>query len=66
MIEKASPEYIEAKAYMYVGFSRLRLNIENMPSFSEIMSFAQQLEAMTNYKIKDSSEDSRVVLLVKE
>jgi len=66
LIEKASPDYVEAKAYMFVGFSRLRLSIENMPSFSEIMSFAQELETMTNYKIKDSSEDSRVVLLVKE
>lgn len=65
LIEKASPEYVEAKAYMFVGFSRLRLTIEAMPSFSEIMRFAQQLEEMTNYKIKDASEDSRVVLLVK-
>jgi tRNA wybutosine-synthesizing protein 1 len=65
LIEKASPNYVEAKAYMFVGFSRLRLTIEAMPSFSEIMRFAQQLEEMTNYKIKDASEDSRVVLLVK-
>ncbi|MCK4247281.1 MAG: 4-demethylwyosine synthase TYW1, partial [Methanomicrobia archaeon] len=42
LIEKASPEYVEAKAYMFVGFSRLRLTIEAMPSFSEIMRFAQQ------------------------
>jgi tRNA wybutosine-synthesizing protein 1 len=66
LIEKASPNYVEAKAYMYVGFSRKRLSIEAMPSFSEIMAFSQELEKMTSYKITDSSESSRVVLLVKQ
>ncbi len=66
LVETASPEYIEVKAYMYVGYSRLRLKMENMPTFPEILEFSQQLERIIPYEIKDSSESSRVVLLVRE
>jgi tRNA wybutosine-synthesizing protein 1 len=62
-IEKANPTYVEPKAYMHVGFSRLRLNFENMPSHQEIRSFAEQLAQELGYKILDEASDSRVVLL---
>ena len=35
LIKKANPTYIEAKAYIHVGFSRIRLKYENMPSHRE-------------------------------
>jgi len=63
LIEKANPTYIEPKAYMHVGFSRLRLSYENMPSHTEIREFAMQLAEETGYNIIDESEESRVVLL---
>jgi tRNA wybutosine-synthesizing protein 1 len=63
LIEKANPTYIEPKAYMHVGFSRLRLSFENMPSHQEIRSFAEQLAQELGYKILDEASDSRVVLL---
>jgi tRNA wybutosine-synthesizing protein 1 len=63
LIEKANPTYIEPKAYMHVGFSRLRLGYEGMPSHEEIQKFALQLAEATSYKIVDESEESRVVLL---
>ena len=63
LIEKANPTYIEPKAYMYVGFSRLRLSFDNMPSHSEIRSFAQDLAKQTSYNTLDEAADSRVVLL---
>ena len=65
MITKAQPTYVEVKAYMHVGFSRRRLNYENMPSHRQIQKFALQLSRQTGYKIADESEDSRVVLLSK-
>lgn len=65
MITKAQPTYIEVKAYMHLGFSRRRLNYENMPSHRQIQKFALQLSRQTGYKIADESEDSRVVLLSK-
>lgn len=51
LIKKANPTYVEPKAYMYVGFSRLRLGFENMPSHQEIRDFAAKLADKTGYNI---------------
>jgi len=63
LVEKASPTYIEPKAYMHVGFSRLRLGFERMPSHQDIREFAGELAKETGYKVIDESQESRVVLL---
>jgi len=63
LIEKANPTYIEPKAYMHVGFSRLRLGFENMPSHEEIRNFAEELAKEMGYNVLDEASDSRVVLL---
>jgi len=63
LIKLASPDYIEAKAYMYLGYSRLRLRYENMPGHSDIVSFSKELEKLTGYRIVNESMVSRVVLL---
>jgi len=63
LIEKANPTYIEPKAYMHVGFSRLRLGFENMPSHEEIRAFGEKLASESGYNILDEAPDSRVVLL---
>jgi len=65
LIAKAEPTYVEPKAYVYVGMSRLRLKFENMPTHSEIREFGQELSGLTGYKIVDESIPSRVLLLSK-
>jgi tRNA wybutosine-synthesizing protein 1 len=65
LIEKANPTYIEPKAYMHIGYSRQRLDYENMPTHRDVQEFAVQLAAETGYSIIDESQDSRVVLLSK-
>ena len=65
LIEKANPTFVEAKAYMYVGPSRARLTFENMPTFSQIREFAEELSNHSGYTILDEAEPSRVVLLSK-
>jgi tRNA wybutosine-synthesizing protein 1 len=65
LVEKAEPTYIEAKAYMHIGFSGLRLDYNNMPSHGEVKDFATHLEENTGYKIIDEAVESRVVLLSK-
>jgi tRNA wybutosine-synthesizing protein 1 len=65
LVEKANPTYVEPKAYMHVGFSRLRLGFESMPSHHEIKDFAKGLAIETGYSVVDESEESRVVLLSK-
>lgn len=63
LIEKANPTYVEPKAYMHVGFSRLRLGFENMPSHEEIQDFALKLAEKTGYNVLSQAPESRVVLL---
>jgi tRNA wybutosine-synthesizing protein 1 len=65
LVAKAEPTYIEAKAYMHVGFSSLRLGFDSMPSHRDIFDFALKLSEKTGYRILDESPDSRVVLLSK-
>nr|MBP9967962.1 4-demethylwyosine synthase TYW1 [Methanobrevibacter sp.] len=43
LIKKASPDFVEIKAYMCVGSSRHRLTPDNMPTFDEVKSFAQKI-----------------------
>ena len=63
LIEKANPTYVEPKAYMHVGFSRLRLGFRNMPTHQEIREFGVLLAEELGYNILDESSESRVVLL---
>lgn len=63
LIKKASPDFIEIKAYMCVGSSRHRLTPDNMPTFDEVKSFAQKIGENCGKKIVNESEVSRVVLL---
>jgi tRNA wybutosine-synthesizing protein 1 len=62
-IEKADPDFIEAKGYVHVGYSRKRLEREDMPTFEEVMDFSMTLSEKVNYKVEDFSKDSKVVLL---
>ena len=59
----AEPDFIEPKGYVYVGYSRERLSLENMPSFEEISSFASEISKLTGYRIVGDMAPSRVVLL---
>lgn len=63
IIKRANPDYVEVKAYMYVGDSRRRLKWENMPSNQEIYDFADTIAEKCNLEIKDKAYESRVVLL---
>ena len=63
LIEKADPDYVEVKAYMFVGSSRQRLSLENMPLFSEVKEFAKKIGDECGKELVNESEVSRVVLL---
>ncbi|MGA1821736.1 MAG: 4-demethylwyosine synthase TYW1 [Thermoplasmatota archaeon] len=59
----ADPDFIEPKGYVYVGYSRERLEMENMPSFERILGFANRMSELTGYAITGENRPSRVVLL---
>jgi len=63
-LENIGADFIEIKGYMFLGYSRRRLNMENMPLHSEVSSFSQELCALMGlYEIIDEHPPSRIVLL---
>jgi tRNA wybutosine-synthesizing protein 1 len=66
LIQKADPDFVELKAYMYVGHSQLRLEIKNMPFHEDIKAFAESITKSVGWKIIAEKPESRVVLLMKK
>ena len=63
--KKASPMFIEPKGYVFVGYSRKRMNLSNMPSHDSIKHFGNKLADKLGYELAMEKVDSRVVLLTK-
>ena len=63
LINKANPKFVEVKAYMFVGSSRKRLSLDNMPSHQDVRDFAQEIADKTGRELTKEAEVSRVVLL---
>jgi len=63
LIEKAEPDFVEPKAYVFVGASRERLSIENMPSHETVRDFGRRLASRLGFEAVSERTDSRVVLL---
>jgi tRNA wybutosine-synthesizing protein 1 len=66
LIEKADPLFVEVKAYMFVGASRQRMGLGNMPYHEDIIKFSKEIEEHSGYKIIDEKPESRVVLMMKK
>ena len=68
LIKKASPDFIEVKGFISVGFSRRRLGYDMMPTHEEIRDYAERIVISLgeNYKILDEHEFSKVVLIGKD
>ncbi|MHA1860089.1 MAG: 4-demethylwyosine synthase TYW1 [Candidatus Asgardarchaeia archaeon] len=64
MFEYARPDFIEVKAYMYLGYSTMRLKRENMPTHEYIREFSEKLlEHLDSYYFMDEAPPSRIVVL---
>ncbi len=63
LAQEAGFDYIEAKAYMHVGYSQERMDRSAMPSHRSVKRFAERIEENSNYGVSDEQERSRVVLL---
>ena len=63
LISKASPDFLEIKAFMSIGNAKKRLGDEAMPDFEEIKEYAGKIEDGSNYNIENLKESSRIVLL---
>jgi tRNA wybutosine-synthesizing protein 1 len=63
IINKSNPDFVEIKAYMYVGNSRQRLELDNMPQYEDVRLFAEKVAYLSQREIVDESQESRVILL---
>jgi tRNA wybutosine-synthesizing protein 1 len=59
----ADPTFVEPKGYVFVGDSRTRMRIDNMPSHGSVREFSEKLASLTSMELLKDREDSRVVLL---
>lgn len=59
----ADPDLIEPKGYVFVGGSRTRLSMSNMPSHQEILEFSKELGDKVGMEVLKEKSDSRVTLL---
>jgi tRNA wybutosine-synthesizing protein 1 len=63
LVEKADPLFIEPKGYVFVGYSRKRMTLANMPSHEKVKQFGENLGKLLGYELAMEKADSRVVLL---
>ncbi len=63
IVEKAEPDYIEVKAYEWVGQSQKRLPKSAMPYMEDVEKFAIELAVLTGREIKGKYEPSGALLL---
>ncbi|TDA36287.1 4-demethylwyosine synthase TYW1 [Candidatus Nezhaarchaeota archaeon WYZ-LMO8] len=63
LISLAEPWYVEVKGFMYLGYSRFRLELSNMPKHRDVLSFAEKLSKVCGYNLVAESLASRVALL---
>ncbi|MFT4304337.1 MAG: 4-demethylwyosine synthase TYW1 [Candidatus Woesearchaeota archaeon] len=67
LIKRADADFIELKAYMFVGESRLRLEEKNMPLHEEVIGISKELvKYLDDYEIVSEHVPSRVVMIAKK
>ena len=62
----AAPLFIEPKGYVFVGYSRERMTMDNMPKYEKVREFGESLGHELGYQILDEAPESRVLVLGKD
>jgi len=64
LVRKSQSDFVEIKAYMFLGYSTHRLRYSNMPTHEEIKEYAKKLlQYLPEYKYENEAPRSRIVLL---
>ena len=63
ILRRESPTFIEPKGYVFVGDSRRRMNMDNMPSPTMIREFSERLGGELGMEVLKERRDSRVAVL---
>ncbi len=64
--QDSGARFVEVKGYMYLGYSRNRLQKDQMPKHRDVREFAADIADHCDYFIKDESPVSRVVCLERD
>ena len=59
----ADPLFVEPKGYVFVGDSRTRMRIDNMPSHAAVKEFSERLAKRLSMEVLMDREDSRVTVI---
>ncbi|MFP4116782.1 MAG: 4-demethylwyosine synthase TYW1 [Candidatus Aenigmatarchaeota archaeon] len=65
LVEEVGFDFIEAKAYMHIGYSQKRMPRDAMPSHEDVKKFSEEVAGSSKYNVADEQKRSRVVLLEK-
>ncbi len=63
LLQDSGARYVEVKGYMYLGYSRKRLERGNMPEHDAVRNFTEKIVAACDYQYHDENRLSRVVCL---
>ena len=63
LFNRSKAQFVEVKAYMWVGHSQERMSQDQMPRHEEVVAFAHDLSDASGYEVVDEHVPSRVVLL---
>jgi len=66
IIQDSGATYVEVKGYMYLGYSRNRLQRNNMPEHAQVRDFAERVSSSCDYTLRDENPLSRVVCMERE
>ena len=64
--EMASPLFVEPKGYVFVGYSRKRMNCSNMPYHNSVHDFGIKLADRLGYNLAMERPDSMAILLARD
>jgi tRNA wybutosine-synthesizing protein 1 len=58
----ASPLFVEPKGFVFVGDSRRRMSMDNMPSHAEVLEFGRRVADELGMCLLREKSDSRVAV----
>jgi tRNA wybutosine-synthesizing protein 1 len=58
----ADPTFVEPKGFVFVGDSRRRMSMDNMPSHAEVLEFGRRVAGELGMEILKEKSDSRVAV----
>ncbi len=66
LINIYKPKFVQLKGYSWLGESKKRLKLSNMPTMNDIEKYGKIIEEKTNYIIKLKDKVSRVIIFVRD